>query len=316
MFMHYDWLIPQEGPLPPFLFTLVGLAVIFGLAFLVASWLKRRRRLRAPRITAAEIDAVQSRLSAATLPAIRVSLSTDPLAGATASRIGGSPFADSPRRKWPVRGEDRQPMLFLAQINFADTPPLEDFPRKGLLQLFGIANKQGHLQGLDRSTDRVIRWYPEPEGTLTLAPPEALARLGKGASLSPRAIRQGLGMQFEPGDMRAHTGLWPYDEATKTFPFRLPDTEETRRKLDEFNQANERILESIEDHWIGGHPNFVQGDVRYEPRLRKLNRVLLHLAADDHDINLGDSGELNLLISRKDLRNSDFDKAFCTWDCC
>lgn len=135
----------QDPTLPTFVYTLITMAVIFGLAVLMGNWINHRRRLKAPRITAAELDRFQARLAAATLPVAWVTLVKEPPPGATASRIGGRPYADSARRKWPVRGEERQPMLFLAQINFAEVPPMEDFPRKGLLQLFGLTDKRGDL---------------------------------------------------------------------------------------------------------------------------------------------------------------------------
>ncbi|MGL5012085.1 MAG: DUF1963 domain-containing protein [Paracoccaceae bacterium] len=185
--------------MPSFIYTLIAGGIILGVVMAISSWLNHRARLRAPRITAAELDALQARLAAAALPVVRVSLLTDHPFSATASRVGGPPYVDSARRHWPVRGKEELPMLFLAQINFAEMPPLEDFPRKGILQLFALADKHGYIQGTDRKTDRVIRWFPEPAGTLTLQPPDALTGLRKRATFSQRAIRNGLGMRFELG---------------------------------------------------------------------------------------------------------------------
>lgn len=67
-------------------------------------------------------------------------------------------------------------------------------------------------------------------------------------------------------------------------------------------------------HWVGGHPSFVQYDIRNEiPETRHLDRVLLHIGSDA-DINLGDASELNVIISRDDLLRLDFDKGYLTWD--
>ncbi|MGL4319530.1 MAG: hypothetical protein ACRCS3_01575, partial [Paracoccaceae bacterium] len=75
--------------------------------------------LRAPRITADEINAFEARLKAASLPRVRLIPSDVPPSRAAASRLGGAPFADSKSRRWPVRGDGKHPMLFVAQLNFA-----------------------------------------------------------------------------------------------------------------------------------------------------------------------------------------------------
>lgn len=303
--------------MPTLLPTLIAGAIIFGLSILFANWINHRRRLQAPRITGAELDRLQARLAAATLPVAWVTLVNEPPPDATSSRIGGRPYADSPRRKWPVRGKERQPMLFIAQINFAEVPPMEDFPRKGLLQLFGLTDERGGLLGLDETADRVLRWYPDPEGTLTLPVPDALSQLRKQGTFSQRLIRDGFGMTFAAGTAPASPYNWPYFDDYPDTHKRLAEDEEVDRRVRDWQRSVEGMIETdarTRSHWIGGHPRFVQEDVRYEPRLRKLNRVLLHLCSDD-DITLGDSGELNLMISRKDLRNLQFDKAYCTWDC-
>jgi uncharacterized protein YwqG len=308
--------IVPEQTLHSFQYTLMAMAVIFGLFMLVTSLRRRRRMLRAPRITMEELDAFQTRLDAASLPMVRIFLIPDAVAGATSSRMGGQPYVDGPKRKWPMRGKDRHPMLFVAQINFAEMPPIEDFPRMGLLQLFALADKHGQLQGTDRKADRVIRWFPAPAGNLTLTPPEALTSLHKRGTFSQRTVRDGLGMRFETGKAAAHPNNWPYNAELPNAFMRLPESDAVKQRLTEWEKEIEaRIDKNVGWHWIGGHPQFVQVDVREEPRLRKLNRVLLHLSSDDTDIYLGDAGELNLLISRKDLRHAAFDQSFCTWDC-
>jgi uncharacterized protein YwqG len=300
--------------LPTFLLTMMSLAVVFGLAMLVGSWLNHRQRLKSPRITLAEIDKLQARLDAAALPVVWVSLHLGASLDAAASRVGGLPFADSLRRKWPARGEGRHPMLFLAQINFDEVPPLDGFPRQGLLQLFGRIYDTGDLYQLSASSERVIRWFPNPEGDLTLPLPDSLLQLPKRAPLSQRVIRQGLGMQFTPGIAHADPNNWPHVDAVPDTQRRMPENEEARQRLLAWEKDNENAALPQSDHWIGGHPSFVQNDARHEPRLRKLNRVLLHLSSDNDDIVLCDLGVLNVMISRKDLMNQDFEKAFCTWD--
>jgi len=297
-------------------FTVVSLLVIFFVSVAFGSWQKRRKVALTPPITPDEFEAFQQRLAKATLPVVWITLQPAQDPAPTGSRIGGRPYIDGTHRKWPVRGADKVPMLFLGQINFAEVPPLDGFPRQGLLQVFVLANARGDIEATDRKTDRVIRWFPDPAGALTLDPPESLSRLKKRGTFSPGVIRDGLTMNFEPGEMDANPDNWPYTESYPNLNQRLAESDELRQQIKLWERSNEALYEAQDGRsWIGGHPQFVQEDVRREPRLRKLNRVLLHLASDTDDICLGDAGELNLMISHADLRATEFDKAHCTWDC-
>lgn len=96
---------------------------------------------------------------------------------------------------------------------------------------------------------------------------------------------------------------------------RLPESEEVAAFMDDWEARTEQIVNGYGDHWVGGHPRFVQQDVRGSyPECQKLNRILFHMGCDD-EINLGDSGELNVMISREALLQRDFQKAYLTWDC-
>ena len=57
----------------------------------------------------------------------------------TTSKICGTPYLPE-HAPYPVR--DGKPMLFIAQFNFEEFPPLPDFPSTGLLQLF-VPNEPG-----------------------------------------------------------------------------------------------------------------------------------------------------------------------------
>ena len=53
------------------------------------------------------------------------------------SKLGGCPYMKD-TQEYPMDNQGK-PMMFLAQINFEEMPPLEGFPEKGLLQFY-IAN--------------------------------------------------------------------------------------------------------------------------------------------------------------------------------
>ena len=96
---------------------------------------------------------------------------------------------------------------------------------------------------------------------------------------------------------------------------RLPENSEVESALNVLIERMDVLDQEVGTHWIGGHPDFVQGDIReYHADTRHLDRVLLHLGCDD-DINLGDAGMLNVMISSEDLKACNFQKAKLTWDC-
>ena len=89
------------------------------------------------------------------------------------SKIGGLPYLP-PDAEYP-RNPDRQPLTLLAQINFAEMPPLPDFPTSGILQWFidlhGFFNCWGlnSKDPLNQDGFRVL-YYPE------VLPDDALVR--------------------------------------------------------------------------------------------------------------------------------------------
>ena len=66
-------------------------------------------------------------------PVCRMELSREPFA-VTDSHLGGTPYV--PRGGEIPTSEDGNQLWLCAQINFAQVPPLEGFPREGMLQIF------------------------------------------------------------------------------------------------------------------------------------------------------------------------------------
>jgi uncharacterized protein YwqG len=81
-------------------------------------------------------------IAATVLPIVGVEVLDGPPAKPAGSRLGGRPWW--PRGRPYPRAADGAPLFLLIQVDFAETPDLQPFPRQGLLQLF-IA--QGDLYG-------------------------------------------------------------------------------------------------------------------------------------------------------------------------
>jgi uncharacterized protein YwqG len=300
--------------MPSIVYVLLALVAVL---FVLAQVGKRRhlkKMLAAPRITQAEIDAFRQSLAAASLPMAKMTVTGASPTLSTESRIGGEPFADKPDLAWPTYAKDGSPMLFLAQINFADLPEMPDFPRSGLLQLFAAADARGHIEDTEVEETRVLRWFPDAKGDVTLKVPEVFRAIKKRGTLSAKGMTAGLAVSFVRAEVKANPYNWPFEEAGPNIHERTGETPEVDKDMMTLEAEAVAIRDSYGTHWVGGHPSFVQADVRARPDLQDLDRVLLHLGFDD-EVCLGDAGELNLMIRRQDLLDRNFQKAFCTWDC-
>ncbi len=271
-------------------------------------------RLDRPRITHAEIDTFEASLEAATLPMAKIEVVEGAEMTAASSRIGGAPYCDETAPNWPEDSKGNSALRFVAQINFAEMEPMDGFPSAGLLQLFYLIEQNGDFGAEDDPSAWRVRWFDTPTGDETLPVPEFFKEIKNDAAFSERATNVGLPTRFTSSQAPGNPYGWPHDEASPVWSNRLAETPEVDERLRDLEGKFGQIREDYGTHWVGGQPSFAQFDVREEPELRDLDRVLFHLGADD-DICLGDAGELNLMISQENLRNRRFDLAYCTWDC-
>lgn len=274
---------------------------------------KRRREAEAaPRITIAEAQAFWNAIEESSLPIARAIVQTRAPNAPQESRIGGAPLAIGEDRSWPKSELDGFPMTFIAQINFSELPRMEGFPTRGVLQIFSSFD----LIDDTGACERVIRWDADPQTEELLVIPEDIQKTTRRTKgFSERARRVGLPLSFEPDVAPGNPYNWPFEAEDPTMENRLPENDEVASIIEDWEARSQRIIEGYGDHWVGGHPSFVQVDVRgSHPECRHLDRVLFHLGCDD-DVNLGDGGELNVMISREALVLREFQKVYLTWDC-
>ncbi|GAA5513288.1 hypothetical protein Dcar01_02021 [Deinococcus carri] len=262
------------------------------------------------------------------------------------SKVGGVPYRPK-GAAWPhARGEDTRPLVFLAQVNFAelngDGQALPDFPSRGLLQFF-ILNDDFYgaemassmkLDGAQKHY-RVLYWpeVVEDEAALdTSVPrpeydPQEVARLREG------------GFESLIDDSSLIWEELPYDwdalEEETAFPFRpralafLPDHEPVSgadgmasavlgvniwaEGVTGHDLASVLYNLSPGDHKLGGYPNFTQSD----PRQPADDLILLFQLDSDERLGLmwGDVGTANFFIRPQDLKRRDFSKVAYHWDC-
>ena len=240
------------------------------------------------------------------LPAIRILPKKAAKSDFGQSKIGGEPFwpADRPL---PVDSEGKN-LFFLTQINFVEMPPLDPFPKKGLLQ-FWIADNDGF--GLDfengeNQADFRVVFFPDFDKE----------------SVGNRRTDFYFLKKIE--DMPINAGatyLIDFEKVVEIVPMTDYRFEE-KFGADFFRQFGKEewdIQEQLEEtllapgQKIGGYAHFTQEDPRSadDPML-----LLFQLDSDDEiGCEWGDQGVANFFIREKDLRAGDFSKVLFNWDC-
>lgn len=193
---------------------------------------------------------------------------------------------------------DGIPMILLAQINFTELPKLEDYPEKGILQLF-ITSKSWQTN----NEHKIIFHANDDEEHHTdfnFLKEELYAH-------SPIYCEHSLKFLKE-------TEFCSYKDFRFNIDFDGFDYDDFFMKLNDEQQAQMRELFEAEGHKVGGYAYFTQEDPRgYDAKFK--NDVLLLQIDSDKKISFGDNGIASIFINRTDLRNKKFDNAYVHWDC-
>jgi uncharacterized protein YwqG len=264
---------------------LAALAAVLGAAL---RWLYRETGNGAVEARPLPADAI-------TLPASRdvVRIELHGTAGAAESKVGGEPFLP-PSIPYP-RSPAGAPLAFLAQINFAEVPPMDGYPENGLLSFFFDASHELYGLDLDHPTRQHgfrVLYIPAGEiasGTRRTPPfPSDFSPLGP----TTRDVR----MLFRKDS-----------ESVSSSDYRCP------------RDSHERRPEGS-GHKIGGYPCFVQSDPReLLANAGEAYELLFQLDTDSKegrfDIMWGDAGIGNFFIKPSALARRDFSDVIYNWDC-
>ncbi len=263
--------------------------------------------LRGRPLTDAEVAAFRDWHASQSIACVRLDAASQPpklTPGGT--RIGGPAWL-MVGEAWPL---DRSgaPMEFLAQVDFADLPPLEDFPRSGLLQFF-IARDDYYGCDFDNPLGGDVRiiWRETlaGEGVLTTRPMVTDEDM---SPLSARAREQAIGLI--PSLTNQQPGF-STDWALREMDQLLVRDD---GRLDQYWDQSANLLGDV--HHVGGYPDFTQYDFRNANCCPDHDVVLLQLWSEPiRDICWGDAGQANFMISRADLLARDFSRVSYQWDC-
>ena len=261
----------------------------------------------------------------------------------TASKFGGLPYWTA-GEEFP-KDKDGNMLTLLAQINFADVPHLPDYPEKGLLQIFILADlSAGRDMDDDGTTQNYWRvvWREDVDDSLALSA-DALHEMGvqsaeeimqkeherrdsqmkSGKKLTLEhdfPLEKEYALTFEKGISHPNQMLSEYNDmamsAAKEFGY--PVYEDPQGSFSEDLDMNDYFCEDSKDgtlHQIGGYPFFTQRDGRSEDEEEVL---LLQIDSEyntDINISFGDDGIANFFITPENLKKRDFSKVRYYSDC-
>lgn len=223
----------------------------------------------------------------------------------TESKFAGEPYLPS-FQTYPkdLTGE---PMRLLAQINFAEIPPLLGFPSRGLLQFFISANTfktttVNYYEDIFQQFYKV-RFYPTVNDS---AAHSQQAHFSIPTTLDGFPIRQELALQFQL--IQEPISALDY-RAQRHLPFLLSSQMDDVQEiyLQHFLGAGAKI---------GGYAYYLNEDIHQESLLLQRYNVLL-LQIDSHDelgIMWADCGVGKFFINREKLLRKDFSDILFQWE--
>ncbi|MFN0036424.1 MAG: YwqG family protein [Saprospiraceae bacterium] len=222
------------------------------------------------------------------------------------SKVGGQPYLPK-NMGWPTASDGRG-LFFLAQINFAETPPLAPFPTKGIVQFF---INDDDLYGMDfddgenPDTFRVLFHAEVAENEFLLQ--SKSPTITGGEDLLPHHPEECYPLQFELAEEVAPITDYRFYQHFGADFFR----QFGEKEWDVMGELEKSVR--AQGHKIGGYAYFTQDDPR---RAEDPMLLLLQLDSDElMDLMWGDMGVGHFFIREKDLAARDFSRVLYDWDC-
>ncbi|ODN41422.1 YwqG family protein [Piscirickettsia litoralis] len=221
-------------------------------------------------------------------PYLKISLNEHQYIDHLSSKIGGTPYCQE-GFSYPKINDNA--LLFLAQINLADTIGFDLLPDCGILQFY---IGEDDCYGLFSNEFKVV-YHEKVSAPQQKNVPEV------GDSEIKPFWGNPLKMKFEQAEM-------PITASDHRFDIDMPD------------DAQEEYIDTVPSydccHQVGGYPVFTQEDPRWNKDHQDKDFLLLQIDSDyKNKIGWGDSGVAHFFISEEDLKNKKFSNVQYNWDC-
>lgn len=229
----------------------------------------------------------------------------------TTSKVGGLPYL--PLDEVYPKSKNGDYLGFLAQINFAEMPPLENYPRKGILQFYISDDNSEYMWG--SNLNNLL------DGDLKVFYHESIGEYQEDFTFLDE-FRENADLPIDPMlELKMHFTLEAMLLSPEDFRFK----EDCYDFFENFGEKKDVLFEkyanTFEDirHQVGGYPYFTQEDPRYyiQNNYQDYTELLFQLDSDDgeNEVLWGDVGVGNFFIKLEDLKKKDFSKILYTWDC-
>ena len=242
------------------------------------------------------------------------------------SKFGGIPYLPKDFEVPCDSSSNQEQFALLAQINCAELPENNLYPKVGILQ-FWIGRDD--LMGLE--DDYKVVYFENIDNTITRE--EVLTKY---KPLDPNNYDQytpfdptnaEFGLTFKKGISTISVPDYRFEDIVRNAIHELyPDEEVSKLYSDLGADVHEYLYTSVEglNHAIGGYPNFTQYDPRgynsEEGEQSPYDIMLLQVESewkkdDNVEIIWGDCGVGNFFISEENLKNRNFEDVLYNWDC-
>lgn len=248
----------------------------------------------------------------------------------TASKFGGVPYL--PAGALAPTNQDGKLLGMVAQINCAELPKNELYPKTGILQFWidsgeeeGDENWGFNANDIANQANIRVIYYPQVGEAAPAGHPAVTAARSEDWPIYPPEAE--LALTFK----KKHESL---SDTSREFEARFvhrwneKHPEQTINEVYEIDRLHDGeniaydLTDSTEYHKLGGYPSFVQSDPRENnPELQEYTVNLLTIASEeakndgDGDIMWGDMGTANWLITPQQLADRDFSQVLFEWSC-
>ena len=249
----------------------------------------------------------------------------------TVSKFGGVPYL--PEGVDAPSNADGDPLGMIAQINCAELPDNDVYPKTGIVQFW--LNLKDDQWGMNfdnpiAQDNTRVTYYPEVGAPDTKAALPQIDWEDVGWPIYPENVELALSFEvIQQGDVILSEDF--FDAFVEQWNSLYPD--QTIEELDELDDLSDELVTDFLDdftefHKIGGKPIFVQNDPRdFEDNLKNYTVDLLTIVSEDVrdpresgnsrniEIMWGDMGTANWLITPEQLAACDFSQVLFEWSC-
>ncbi len=239
------------------------------------------------------------------LPFIRIKTVMEETSDIWQSKFGGLPYLP-PNIPYPVDAHEK-PMMLLAQIDCSALPPIDPFPKEGIMQFY-VADEDLYGLNLDDPTRQEnfrVLYFEKIEQNVFRTDFDFLP------DFVHAPITQTYSLHFEKTSAPVGTEDIHFDSvfgaSSYSFFKKLGTQGEEAKK--EYRRAF-----SASGHKLGGYAHFTQEDPRWIQEAYAEAILLLQIDSDGVGIHWGDQGIAHFFILPEDLRKLDFSRVLYHWD--